>query len=61
MKKLPKLLFATLLTAAAILSMPPKASASVVCDQCAATGDCNACCRCAGHGPGYCTVFCNGV
>jgi len=58
MKKLPKLLFATLLTTAAILSMPPASSAADWCGQCDLTGDCYACCRCGGGAPGHCAFIC---
>ena len=61
MKKLYKLLFASVLTLAAILSMPRTSAATDWCGMCGATGDCNACCRCDGGGPGYCFIFCNGA
>ena len=60
MSKLTKLLLATVLTAAAYLSVPPKASASTACDVCNATLDCYYCCRCQGFGAGPCTIRCGG-
>lgn len=60
MKTLTKLLFAIALVVATFLTGPPKATAAGWCDTCDLTGDCVACCRCEGHGPGYCEVFCNG-
>lgn len=61
MKKLPKLLFATVLTAAAILSMPHKTSAAGVdwCARCLAMDDCYTCCRCDGGGGGHCAFICS--
>ena len=59
MNKLTKLLLATVLTAAAILSMPPKASAgSIWCNECLTSGSCFACCRCAGGTTGECVDAC---
>ena len=58
MKKLSRLLFATVLTAAAILSMPPKASASAWCETCVITGGCFECCRCGGATSAECIKQC---
>jgi len=58
MSKLLKLLLAAVLTIAAILSMPPKASAADFCAQCDATGECFPCCRCDGFGPAQCFNLC---
>jgi len=58
MKKLWMVLLATVLAVAAIISHPVDAHASVACDQCALTGDCFACCRCAGSAPIVCYNAC---
>jgi hypothetical protein len=58
MNKLSKLLLAAALTGAAILSMPPKASATDFCASCAQTGECFPCCRCDGTGPAQCFSLC---
>jgi hypothetical protein len=62
MKNLKKLLFATLLVAAAIASMPPKAEADAFCNSCAASGftHCYSCCRCNGGTGTECNRLCNG-
>jgi hypothetical protein len=57
-KKLWMLLFAAVLGALAILTTPAEVHASVACDQCYLTGDCFACCRCAGLTPLYCYNHC---
>jgi hypothetical protein len=54
MKKLKKLLLATVLVAAAIASAPKNAFAIAWCDECAASGSCIACCRCDGYSLYYC-------
>jgi len=58
MKKLWKVLFAAGLTAAALVSMPSKASAIDWCAQCAQYQTCYDCCRCDGGLNLYCTKNC---
>ena len=61
MRKLRNLLFATLLTAGAVLSTP-RDVAAYSCercyDRCELTGDCTACCRCDGGTVHYCGQIC---
>lgn len=62
MRNLSKILFAAVLLATALLSAPTKASATITnpwCNQCAATGDCVACCRCDGLTIAYCARICS--
>jgi hypothetical protein len=61
MKNLKKLLFAAALIGAAVVSAPKTASAdNHWCIQCAATGDCTACCMCdGGHTLSYCSLSCS--
>ena len=55
MRNLMKLLFAAVLVVAAIASTPNTASAHHHwCDECDATGDCFACCKCGGGTTYYC-------
>ena len=58
MAKLKKLLFAALLTAAAILSIPKDSFASQ-CSICEATAQCVPCCRCGGGPFQYCDELCS--
>jgi len=58
MRNLKKLLFAVALVATTIAATAKTASAVDWCAQCDATGDCFACCRCDGFGPGYCAWHC---
>jgi hypothetical protein len=60
MTKLKKVLFAALLTLAAVLSTPKDSLASP-CSICENSADCVACCRCSGSGSlAQCTLWCNG-
>jgi hypothetical protein len=59
MQKLWKLLIVVTLTAAAILSLPPKASANSQCEICEALADCVACCRCGGGSFNTCHQVCS--
>jgi len=61
MKNVKKLLFATLLVAAALASAPAKVQASNVwCNSCDASGgtDCFACCKCDGGTTSACIRAC---
>jgi len=58
MKRLWKFLVAAAFVVAAIVSTPHNAFAIDWCAQCDASGDCFACCRCDGHGAGYCAFHC---
>jgi hypothetical protein len=57
MRKLKLFLLAAVLTALAITSTPKTASANLVCDECAASHDCIACCRCDGFTMSYCAKY----
>jgi len=57
MAKLKKVLFALLLTTAAILSAP-KDSFAGGCYQCSQTSECLPCCRCAGYSLAECGPIC---
>jgi hypothetical protein len=57
MRKLKLFLLAAVLTTLAIASSPKTASASMPCNECAATGDCIACCRCDGGTLAYCARY----
>lgn len=60
MKKLFKILLATVLTVGAFLSMPPKAAAeNPWCRECDNTDDCFACCVCDGGAFLECDILCN--
>lgn len=62
MKNVKKLLFATLLVAAALASAPAKVQADVWCNSCDASGgtDCFACCKCDGGTTSACIRACGG-
>ena len=59
MQKLKKVLFALLLTTAAILSAPKVSLASGPCSICEATAQCVPCCRCGGNTQAECLLICN--
>lgn len=61
MKNLKRLLFATVLVTAAIVSTPKPALAVVDwCSMCWNSYDCVACCRCDGGRFGDCVYLCGG-
>jgi len=57
-RKLWMLLLAAALSTLAILTAPAAVHATVACDQCSLTGDCYACCICAGQRPIVCYNSC---
>lgn len=59
MTKSVKLFLLAVLTAAALVTAAPRASATPnYCTACAQTGDCYACCNCDGGSPTYCRMIC---